>query len=133
MTLVELVRAALAGPDRPLLHERDAGADWRVLGSHATAARIAEIAAALRARGLLPGDRVALMSANRVDWILANLGILFAGCVSVPIYATSALDQASYIVADSGARALFVDTPATADRLRGAGVVLEPIVFDAPP
>ncbi|MGA2394734.1 MAG: long-chain fatty acid--CoA ligase [Candidatus Lustribacter sp.] len=133
MTLVELVRAALAGPDRPLLHERDAGGDWRVLGTHATAERIAAIAAALRASGLVPGDRVALMSVNRVDWILAHLGILFAGGVTVPIYATSAVDQASYIIADSGARALFVDTAATAERLRDAGVALEPIVFDAPP
>ena len=51
------------------------------------------MAAALREDGLLPGDRVALMSPNRADWILANLGILFAGGVTVPIYATQALDQ----------------------------------------
>lgn len=132
MTLVELVRSALAGPDRPLLHERDAGGDWRAIGTHETAARIAAIAAALRADGLVPGDRVALMSANRVDWILANLGILFAGCVTVPIYATCALDQVCYIIGDSGARALFVDTPGAAERVRAAGVLLDPIVFDAP-
>lgn len=133
MTLVELVRDALAGPDRPVLHERDAGGVWRALGTRATAERIAQVAAGLRADGLAPGDRVALMSANRVDWIVANLGILCAGCVSVPIYATSALDQAAFIIADSGARALIVDTPAVAARLRAAGVALDPIVFDVPP
>jgi long-chain acyl-CoA synthetase len=133
VTLVALVRAALAGPDRPLLYERDSSGSWTALGTAAVAERVAAIAAALREDGLLPGDRVALMSPNRTDWILTNLGILFAGGVSVPIYATQALDQVGYILADSGARALFVDTPAVAARLRAAGVALEPIVFDAPP
>jgi long-chain acyl-CoA synthetase len=130
--LVDLVRGALGGHDRPVLHERDAGGAWAALRASEVLARADAIAAALRERGLAPGDRVALMSPNRVDWIVANLGILFAGCVSVPIYATQALDQVNYILEDSGARALFVDTPAAATRLRGAAIPLEPIVFDAP-
>jgi long-chain acyl-CoA synthetase len=133
MTLVHLARAALAGPDRPFLYERNSGGNWTALGTTEVSARVNAIAAALRDRGIAPGDRVALMSANRVDWILANLGILFAGGVSVPIYATQALDQVGYILADSGARTLFVDTPAVAERLRAAGVTLDPIVFDAAP
>jgi long-chain acyl-CoA synthetase len=133
VTLVYFVRAALAGPDRPLLHERDSEDRWTALGTVDVLARVTAIAAALLERGLRPGDRVALMSLNRVDWILTNLGILFAGGVTVPIYATQALDQVRYIVADSGARALFVDTPEAAARLRAAGVTLDPIVFDAPP
>jgi long-chain acyl-CoA synthetase len=96
-------------------------------------ARAEAIALALRARGLLAGDRVALMSENRVDWIVTNLGIQFAGCVTVPIYATQALDQVAFILDDAGARALFVDTPHLAVRLRTAGIALEPFVFDAPP
>jgi long-chain acyl-CoA synthetase len=133
LTLVHLIRAALAGPDRPLLYERDAGGQWCALGTLEVLARATAIAATLCDRGLARGDRVALMSPNRVDWILANLGILLAGGVTVPIYATQALDQVCYIITDSGARALFVDTPAVAERLRAGGVTLEPIVFDAPP
>ena len=131
VTLVQLVRDALAGPDRPLLHERDSGGNWTALGTTEVLARVTAIAAALRERGLAPGDRVALMSPNRVDWILANLGILFAGGVTVPIYATQALDQVRYILDDSGARALFVDSPDLAGRLRDASIALAPIVFDA--
>jgi long-chain acyl-CoA synthetase len=133
MTLVDLVRAALAGPDRPILYERDSDGRWCAFRTLEVLANVTAIAATLRARGLVAGDRVALMSPNRVDWILANLGILFAGGVTVPIYPTQALDQVRYILADSGARALFVDTPAVAERLRDAGIGLEPIVFDAPP
>ena len=131
-TLVDLVRGALAGADRPLLHERDAAGAWQTLRSAEVLARAAAIAAALRARGVGPGERVALMSPNRVDWIVTNIGILFAGCVTVPIYATQALDQVAYILEDSGARALFVDTPAVAAKLRHAGITLPPVVFDAP-
>lgn len=129
-TLPALVRAALGGHDRPLLHERDAAGAWQALSSSEVLVRAAAIAAGLHARGLAAGARVALMSPNRVDWIVTNLGILFAGCVTVPIYATQALDQVAYILEDSEARALFVDTPAAAARLRAAGIALEPVVFD---
>ncbi len=133
MTLVQLVRAALAGADRPLFHERDKGGNWSAAGSLDVLARVTALAATLRDRGLAAGDRVALMSSNRVDWIVANLAILFAGGVAVPIYATQALDQVAFIVADSGARFSFVDTPELAERLRAAAIPLDPIVFDAPP
>ena len=133
MTLVQLVRDALDGPDRPLFHERDAGGDWTVLGAREVLARVTALAATLRDRGLVLGDRVALMSPNRVDWIVANFSILFAGGVPVPIYATQALDQVAFITADSGARFAFVDTPQVAERLRAAAIALDPIVFDASP
>ncbi len=133
MTLVQLVRGALAGSERPLFYERDAGGNWSATGSLDVLARVTALAATLRDRGLVPGDRVALMSPNRVDWIVANLGILFAGGVTVPVYATQALDQVAFIIADSGARFSFVDTPELAERLRAAAIPLDPIVFDAPP
>jgi long-chain acyl-CoA synthetase len=85
----------------------------------------------LRARGIATGDRVALMSPNRADWIVANLGILSAGAVTVPIYATQAHDQVGHILADSEAALLFVDTDATAEALRASGVSLPPVIgFD---
>ena len=86
----------------------------------------------LRVRGITPGDRVGLMSPNRVDWIVANLGILSAGGVTVPIYATQAHDQVDHILADSEARLLFVDADRSAEALRTGGVRLPPVVsFDA--
>jgi long-chain acyl-CoA synthetase len=133
-TLIALTRAALDGAARPLLLERDASAAWAARTNRDVLAQAEAIALALRARGLATGDRVALMSPNRVDWIVTNLGILLAGCVTVPIYATQALDQVAYILADSEARALFVDTPEVAARLRDAGITHpQPVVFDADP
>jgi long-chain acyl-CoA synthetase len=129
-TLVALARAALDGVEHPALAERDDGGAWRTLSNRELLARAGALAAALRARGLAAGDRVGLWSPNRIDWIVTHLGILFAGGVTVPIYATQSLDQIGYILGDAGARIVFVDTPAAAGRLRDAGIAVDTIVFD---
>ncbi len=80
-----------------------------------TAAEFADqvLAAAkgLVAAGLQPGDRVGLMARTRYEWSLLDFAIWAAGCVTVPIYETSAADQAEWILDDSEARALIVETP----------------------
>jgi long-chain acyl-CoA synthetase len=130
-SLIDLTHRALSGPQRDVLFERDAGGTWQALSNVDLLARVEAVALGLRARGIIAGDRVALMSGNRVDWIVANLGILFAGGVTVPVYATQALDQVAFIIGDSGARAFFVESRDLAARLRDAGIPLAPIVFDA--
>jgi long-chain acyl-CoA synthetase len=129
-TLIALIRDSLAGPARDTLVERTADGGWTHLTNVDVLQRADAIARALRERGIATGDRVALMSPNRVDWIVANLGILLGGAVTVPIYATQALDQVQYILDDAEARVLFVDTGATAARLREAGIMVPVIVFD---
>jgi len=52
--------------------------------------------------GMQPGDRLAIMSFNRLEWIVADLGTLLAGGVGVPIYHTNTAEQAAYILSDSG-------------------------------
>jgi long-chain acyl-CoA synthetase len=117
-TLPALLQAAFdARPRAGVLVERVDG-DWKPTSTAELRRRIARIGAGLRAAGVQPGDRVALLAPNCVDWVVADLGILFAGCVVVPIFATQALDQVAFILAQSEARLLFVDTPARAGRLR---------------
>jgi len=65
----------------------------------------------LLALGLAKGDRVALLSENRYEWVLADLAILSAGQINVPIYATLPAKQIEYMLKDSEARAVFVSTP----------------------
>jgi long-chain acyl-CoA synthetase len=129
-TLVVLARSALGGDERDALLERDPAGAWSALTNREILRRADAVAAALRARGVGAGDRIALMSPNRSDWIVAHLGILFAGGVSVPIYATQPLDQVAYILNDAAARLLFVDTPTAAERLAAAAIGIETIVFD---
>lgn len=129
-TLIALVRGSLGGSVRDTLAERDDTGGWTRLTNAELLQRAECVALALRDRGIAPGDRVALMSPNRSDWIVANLGILLAGAVTVPIYATQALDQVQFILRDAAARTLFVDTAATAEQLRAAGIAIATVVFD---
>ena len=62
----------------------------------------------LETLGLQPGERVAIMSESRPEWVQADLAILRSGGVTVPIYPTLASQQACYLLQDSGARLAFV-------------------------
>lgn len=71
--------------------------------------------ALMAARGLTkcnvkPGDRVAILSENRAGWVIADMGILCAGCVTVPIYPTNTPEQIAYALQHSGAKIVFVST-----------------------
>ena len=68
------------------------------------------LAAALHAIGLEPGDRVMLVSENRPEWLISDLAIMAAGCVTVPAYTTNTERDHQHIIDDSGARAVIVST-----------------------
>ena len=108
-TLPAVIRRALSYPRDAALSERVAGV-WTATSSQRLLERVENLACAIRASGLRDGDRVALMAKNCVDWIVADFAILFAGCVVVPIFPTQASDQVAYILRDSEARLVFVDT-----------------------
>ncbi len=81
--------------------------------------QVVEIAKGLIAAGIGTGDRVALMSHTRYEWTLTDYAIWSAGAVTVPVYETSSAEQAEWILADSGARACFVETAAFGDLIGG--------------
>lgn len=64
----------------------------------------------LASLGLKEGDRVSILSENRPEWAVADLGTLFAGGFDAPIYTTNTPEQCAYIVRDCGARFIFVST-----------------------
>ncbi|MEJ2719932.1 MAG: long-chain fatty acid--CoA ligase [bacterium] len=67
---------------------------------------------------LVKGDRIALLSENRLEWAIADLAIVSAGCVNVPIYATLPANQVRFILEDSEARAVFVSNKEQFDKIR---------------
>ncbi|MFN2529060.1 MAG: long-chain fatty acid--CoA ligase [Candidatus Baltobacteraceae bacterium] len=91
---------------------------WTPSSSTAVLERVENLACAIRDLGINPGDRIALISPNRVDWIVSDFGILMAGCVVVPIFPTQALDQVHFILENSEAKAIFIDSHAAAERLQ---------------
>jgi long-chain acyl-CoA synthetase len=116
-TLPQFVLESLDQPREKAFAERLGAAAWTYTSSGRMYDRIAAIAYALRNAGLEFGDRVALLSENRVDWLAADFGALAAGCVVVPIFPSLALDQLEYILKDSAAKIAFVETAAEAERL----------------
>jgi long-chain acyl-CoA synthetase len=76
-----------------------------------------EIAAGLVAGGVVPGDRVCLLSQTRVEWALIDVAILLAGAVTVPIYASNTAEQCEFIVRDAGAKVLIVEDAAQRDKV----------------
>ncbi|HLL74178.1 MAG TPA: long-chain fatty acid--CoA ligase [Pyrinomonadaceae bacterium] len=116
-----------------LNYKRDGG--WRAISSAEFLERAHAVALGLHAAGLRRGDRVALLSESRPEWTITDAGCQFAGVIDVPIYPTQAPPQVSYILNDSGARALFVSSRAAyervADALGDAHALEHAFFFDA--
>ena len=96
-------------PDRIIAMTRDGAhfVDW-------TAKHIAEqvrsVAKGLVACDVEPGDRVALMAHTGLEWMIADLAIMSAGAVTVPVYETSSAEQLGWILEDSGAVVAIVES-----------------------
>ncbi len=89
-----------------LLHKQEG--KWRSLSYREVGRRTIALLQALRREGVEPADRVAILAENRPEWFVADLAILAAGAVDVPVYATSPANEIEYILMHSGARVLFV-------------------------
>ena len=100
-------------PDRPTVavRERDGFAErdarWFV-------DEVEALARGLVGAGLARGDRVALLSATRVEFTLLDYAAWLVGVVIVPLYETSSAEQIAWIVADSGAKLLVCEDEALA-------------------
>ncbi|BCW58012.1 AMP-dependent synthetase/ligase [Arthrobacter sp. StoSoilB20] len=109
-----------------LLLERCAKDPFGTLYAHKTAngwlnvsaarflADVTALAKGLIAGGLNPGDPIAVLSRSSYEWTLVDFAIWMAGGVTVPIYETSSASQIEWILADSGARRIFVEDTAKA-------------------
>jgi long-chain acyl-CoA synthetase len=93
------------------------GGQWRTMTYGAADEAAHEIAAGLVARGVLPGDRVALLSQTRLEWVLFDVATLLAGAVTVPIYASNTAEQCEFIVRDAGAKLVVVEDEAQREKL----------------
>ena len=81
---------------------------WHPISAESFVERVKNVALGLAAAGIRPGDRIALLSENRPEWSIVDLAILSLGAINVPIYTTQAVDQIEFILADSGAKAIFI-------------------------
>ncbi len=110
-----LKRAAEKG-ERPFLWSKREG-EWCSISWADAARQVASLAASLKRIGLEPGDRVALVSENRPEWLISDLAIMAAGCVTVPTYTTNTTRDHSHILENCGARAVIVSNQKLARNL----------------
>jgi long-chain acyl-CoA synthetase len=68
------------------------------------------MATALHALGCAPGDRVALLAKNCAEWIIADLAIMLAGLVSVPLYPLQSAESIDYVLRHAQCKAIFLGT-----------------------
>lgn len=120
--------------DRPFLW-RKTGGEWRSTTGNAARETAAALAAGLASLGVAPGDRVALVSESRPEWMIADLGIMAAGGISVPAYVTNRIPDHLHVLADSGAKGAIVSGPGLARNLMPAAseAGLEFVIFMDPP
>jgi long-chain acyl-CoA synthetase len=108
----------------------EAAGTWHDISSSELYARVIRTARQFQKWGISQGDRVALIAENRFEWAIVDWACLLTGVVDVPIYPTLTAEQTSFILKNSGARAIFVSTQKQLDKVLSlkSGTALEHVV-----
>ncbi|MGN9765047.1 AMP-dependent synthetase/ligase [Micromonospora sp. SD12] len=127
------LKRVAASPDRDAFAHPapdDSGPVW--LTWEQMARRAKAVAAGLHGLGVGLEDPVAILANTRLDWVIADLGIMCAGGATTTVYPTTEPDDATYIIADSGSRVLFAENPAQAAKIAGADLpaLTHVVLFD---
>ncbi len=107
-TIPELLQAAFERNQKSDAFLVRRNGRWEPVAMATVLARADAIRAALKARGIASGDRVAILSESRLEWALADMAILTLGAVTVPIYPTLPANQIAPLLADAGCVGVFV-------------------------
>ena len=111
-----LDRAAARGV-KPCFRVKRDGA-WQDVSWEAVAKLVRETAAGLLDLGIVPGQKVAILSSTRPEWVEADLAVYASGGVSVPIYQSSLSHECGYILSNSESRVCFVENGKQLEKIR---------------
>jgi long-chain acyl-CoA synthetase len=109
-TVVSSVFAHETDDPNHVIIQRLVDGSWSDVTCAQVADQVRSAALGLIAKGVQPGDRVAILSATRYEWAIIDFAILSIGAVTVPIYETSSAEQVKFVLSDSGAVAAFAET-----------------------
>jgi long-chain acyl-CoA synthetase len=109
-TIADLPFHVMGRFQKAMMLGRSRGGTIDGLSSKDIFGRVRDLSLGLSAMGMARGDRVALISESRPEWLLTDLAVLTGGGVTVPIYPTLSAAQSRYILQDSGARIAVVST-----------------------
>lgn len=122
-------RQAARFGDRPLVHYRRGDA-WQIETWADMQRDVLAVASALVDLGVKAGDRVILMSENRLEWLYCDFAIQAAGAITVPIYPNVTADIARKIATNSEATAAIVSDAAKAEKLQIGGPLKAIVLLD---
>ena len=105
----DIVDNAQTAPPRVALSVNRGGA-WVGVTSQQFLDQVKAVAKGIVASGVEPGQRVGIMSRTRYDWTVADYAIWYAGATVVPIYETSSAEQVEWILGDSNAVGVFLES-----------------------
>jgi len=105
-----VTRRAAEEPHAVMLRRQRADGSWADITAAQFRDDVYALAKGLVAAGIEPGDRVAIMSHTRYEWTVFDYAAWCVGVVVVPIYETSSAEQAEWILTDTAAKAIFVET-----------------------
>ena len=111
-----ILHRVAATPDREAFRYPGHHGGWDSMTWDQAGQAITTLAAGLVSLGLQMGDRVAIASSTRVEWILADCAIVCAGGATTTIYPSTQVDEVVFILADSGARILVAEDAAQASK-----------------
>ncbi|MEU6894535.1 AMP-dependent synthetase/ligase [Streptomyces sp. NPDC046557] len=109
--LTDLIRRNAAQHPDTAVMSRKVDGRWQDVTATEFLAEVRAAAKGLIAAGVQPGERVALISRTRYEWVLFDFAIWSAGAVTVPVYETSSPEQIQWILGDSGAAAVIAESP----------------------
>jgi long-chain acyl-CoA synthetase len=109
--VTDLLIDRLAATPNSVLFSLPKNGEWVPVTTREFHAQVVALAKGLVAAGIAPGDKIGLMCKTRYEWTLIDFAVWFAGAVLVPVYETSSPTQVQWNLGDSGAVALFVETP----------------------
>jgi len=107
-SIADLLRQNAARFDDRLAVKFRKQGEWVTLSYAQFYQRALMVARGLRKLHILPGDKVAILSENRAGWIIADMGILCAAAVTVPVYPTNTPEQIEHALNHSGAKLVFI-------------------------
>ena len=123
-------------PEAPAVRYKRDGR-WVTLSWSQVGQRVRALTNALLREGIQPEDRCAILSETRLEWMIADVAILCAGAATTTIFPQTPDEDLVFLLRDSGARVVFADHPAQAqrlDRLRKRLPAIDVVVvFDGAP
>jgi long-chain acyl-CoA synthetase len=126
-TIPELLAQSARRSPRKVAFQVKVGSEFRTLTTSELESRAADFGAALIALGLQPGDRVAIVCENGLEWIIAYMGLVMAGGVGVPIYTELKGPEVGALIRQAEPRFAVVSSEVMArlrDHLRGPKIIV---------